>query len=156
MAVIYITGAGGAPLRFRLPDEPGRVVTIGRAESCSLCLPEVVGLSRLHCSLFPEGGRYFIRDEGSTNGTLADGCAIGTEVLRPGVAYLLGNATLSFAEEGPEGVSPSVRKRGHRSGAGQFVLLLFLMALAFFSGMALRCWVQTGAFPPVGAEAVAR
>ncbi len=67
--------------------------SIGKTE-CSLNLknPKV---SRLHATIFQEGGTYFIRDEGSTNHTYVDGV-----ILPPYTPYQLAqHATILLANE---------------------------------------------------------
>ncbi len=99
MAVIYITEADNTQHKFRLPEEEGTVVTIGRNEDCLIPLPSIMGLSGLHCSISLVGGEYVITDEGSSNGTLEGERAIASEPLREGVAYSIGEAFLSFDSE---------------------------------------------------------
>ncbi len=99
MAVIYITEADNAQHKYRLPDDPAHIVTIGRGENCMVSLPDVLGLSRLHCSIVLKDGRYFIRDEGSTNGTLDGKRPISMEVLQSDVVYSIGSAKLSYEPE---------------------------------------------------------
>lgn len=60
-----------------------RVMTIGRRESCDICLrfPNVSGL---HCELSFRDGYWFIRDLGSTNGIKINGMRVLQRPLRPG------------------------------------------------------------------------
>lgn len=51
-------------------------VTIGRSDSCTLSLKEDNALSGKHCSVIYREGQVFIRDDGSTNGTFANGVPI--------------------------------------------------------------------------------
>src|ERR1700733_15173873 len=50
-------------------------VLIGRASECAICLPHP-SVSRQHCRIWCEGGRYHIEDLGSTNRTYLNGEAI--------------------------------------------------------------------------------
>ncbi|MDX1392808.1 MAG: FHA domain-containing protein [Gemmatimonadota bacterium] len=58
-------------------------ITIGRSGQDDLILPEEV-VSRLQASLHYEGGRYLLRDEGSTNGTFINDRRVVEQVLRDG------------------------------------------------------------------------
>lgn len=50
-------------------------VLIGRVTECDVVLYDA-GISRRHCRIFSEGGRYFIEDLGSANGTRVNGNAL--------------------------------------------------------------------------------
>ncbi len=102
MAVIYITEADKTQHKFRLPADPSLVVTIGRNEECMVSMPQIVGISGLHCSISLVEGKHIIRDEGSTNGTLDGQRAIGSEPLRAGVTYSIGNASMTYDPELPQ------------------------------------------------------
>lgn len=63
--------------------------TLGRSESCDICIPDGT-ISGHHCSLIQiEGGGFILRDEGSTNGTRVNG-----EKVEPGVEIALGNGDI--------------------------------------------------------------
>ncbi len=161
MAAIYITEEDNTRHKFRLPNDPALLVTIGRGEHCLISLPNVVGLSGYHCAIILRDGRYILRDEGSTNGTFEGKRAISAEEMRPGVAYKIGTAVMVFDPEHTEAApiqtdkekpaSPTTaaqRVRNKPTSLRQMLLLLFLMVLAFGAGMILRCYLETGAFPP--------
>lgn len=59
------------------------VLTVGRRESCDICLrfPNVSGQ---HCELTFHNGYWSIRDLGSTNGIKVNGERVPRKVLRPG------------------------------------------------------------------------
>jgi len=70
---------GGDPIPLRRG-----VLTVGRRESCDICLrfPNVSGL---HCELaFKDAGYWEIRDLGSTNGLKVNGQRVLKRPLRPG------------------------------------------------------------------------
>lgn len=50
-------------------------VRIGRDETCGLVLRDRQ-VSRHHATIFREGGRYYLRDEGSRNGTFLNGSLV--------------------------------------------------------------------------------
>ncbi len=106
MPAIYITQADNTQQKFRLPEEEGALVTLGRNEDCTIPLPEVEGMSGLHCTIYRAGGVYGIRDEGSSNGTLMDGRAVADEQLVEGVAYAIGAAYLQYDAEATPAEEP--------------------------------------------------
>ena len=99
MAVIFITRKDGTRQKYRLPAEPGSIISIGRDENCVVSMPDVVGLSGRHCTIRREGADYVIADNHSTNGTLCNGEPITEAVLRRSAVYSLGEATLVFDPE---------------------------------------------------------
>ncbi len=101
MAVIYITEAPSTLHKFRLPEDPSVVVTIGREDYCVIPMPTILGLSGLHCSIACVEGEYVITDEGSSNGTYEGERAISSEPLRADAVYTIGNAFLTFDPEIP-------------------------------------------------------
>ena len=62
--------AGPAPVDVRLPSPASaeRPLLIGRGRACDLVLRHET-VSRRHAQLVREGGRWLLRDVGSTNGT---------------------------------------------------------------------------------------
>src|SRR5258708_19059430 len=60
-----------------------RVMTIGRRESCDICL-KFPNISGLHCELSFRDGYWFIRDMGSTNGIKINGMRVVSRPMRPG------------------------------------------------------------------------
>jgi pSer/pThr/pTyr-binding forkhead associated (FHA) protein len=59
------------------------VMTIGRRESCDICL-KFPNISGLHCELSFRDGYWFIRDMGSTNGIKINGARVVSRPMRPG------------------------------------------------------------------------
>lgn len=59
------------------------VLTIGRRESCDICL-KFQNISGLHCELSRRNGVWHIRDMGSTNGVKVNGERTQRRPLRPG------------------------------------------------------------------------
>jgi adenylate cyclase len=67
-----------------------RVMTIGRRESCDICL-KFPNISGLHCELSFREGYWFIRDMGSSNGVKINGCRQKQSPLRPGDELSISN-----------------------------------------------------------------
>jgi predicted component of type VI protein secretion system len=67
------------------PDIPtGREpIIVGRHPLCDVRLPSI-RVSRRHCCLTEVDGEVAVRDLGSTNGTLINGCRVDAGRLRPG------------------------------------------------------------------------
>src|SRR5262245_59444392 len=59
------------------------ILTMGRRESCDICLrfPNVSGL---HCQLTFRDGYWYIRDMNSTNGIKVNGIRVQDKLLHPG------------------------------------------------------------------------
>lgn len=76
-----------------LEATPGKVVIIGRDESCDIPLPEASGVSRQHCSITATGTDFILKDLGSTNGIYANAVKLEKDTpLQEGVKYTIGDA----------------------------------------------------------------
>jgi len=95
------TRTGPDPVRVEYRDPQGRIQQaqltasgiLGRGEDCLLRIPHPM-VSRHHLAIFPEDGRWWVRDLQSGNGTLVNGHAIGKLPLD-------GVTTLELGPEGP-------------------------------------------------------
>jgi adenylate cyclase len=58
-------------------------MTVGRRESCDICL-RFPNVSSVHCELFFRDGYWYVQDKGSTNGTKVNGMRVLKKVLIPG------------------------------------------------------------------------
>jgi adenylate cyclase len=65
-------------------------MTLGRRESCDICL-RFPNISGLHCELSFRDGYWFIRDLGSSNGIKVNGSRILQRPLRPGDEIAISN-----------------------------------------------------------------
>jgi adenylate cyclase len=64
-------------------------LTIGRGESCDICL-RFPNVSSLHCELNFARGHWLIRDLGSTNGIKVNGLRVHKKVLHPQDTIMIG------------------------------------------------------------------
>lgn len=70
-------------------------VTIGRASECELTLPHP-SVSRQHCRIWREGGRYLVEDLGSTNRTYLNGKVVERAELSDGDQISIGSNAIKF------------------------------------------------------------
>ena len=70
---------------------------LGRSRSCDLTLTSP-DASRRHAEIAAEGGRFLLRDLGSTNGTWVNGERVGERVLESGDRIDIGGEILTFCE----------------------------------------------------------
>ena len=85
--------------RIELDELP---FTIGRAATLSLCIPQTQ-VSRQHAQFFDDGGQVFIKDMGSTNGTLVNNQKIAEAVaIQHGDVVQIGSVELRVMEDKAE------------------------------------------------------
>ncbi|MFJ4777764.1 FHA domain-containing protein [Streptomyces sp. NPDC088762] len=77
---------------------PGRIYHVGRDPHCEVCLDDP-RVSWHHAVLRPDGDHWTVEDEGSTNGTWADGRRINARTVGAGSELRFGNP-----EDGPRAV----------------------------------------------------
>jgi pSer/pThr/pTyr-binding forkhead associated (FHA) protein len=82
----------------------GDEATLGRDESCTVCLPHRF-VSRRHCRLACRDGDWTVEDTDSANGTLVNGILYQRRFLVAGDILQIGEATILFlpAESAPAG-----------------------------------------------------
>lgn len=98
----YLVIHRGPARRSIVPLFPGEIVTLGRANSNRIVIPDAK-CSRHHCEVIFSEGQWFIRDLGSRNGVLINGDEIeGEALLRPGQVLLVGTCEIEFTHENPE------------------------------------------------------
>lgn len=90
MKLIFQTGplAGS---RFEGDNE----ITVGRDPSNDVSVPDT-SVSLVHCSVFKDGGRVFVKDLGSTNGISLNGRRIITAELVEGDILLIGKSKIKI------------------------------------------------------------
>lgn len=86
----------GEMLRFVVHGE-GTAITLGRREDCDICLSYDSQVSRLHAQITFEGGRFWLEDLDSRNGTHLNGETIQTKAeLLPNSTFRVGRTWLRF------------------------------------------------------------
>lgn len=99
----YLVLRRGSARRSVIPLEPREILTIGRANSNRVVIPDAK-CSRHHCEVFFSGGQWAVRDLGSRNGVLVDGVRITGEVtLENGQKLTIGACEAEFTHTPPEG-----------------------------------------------------
>ena len=78
--------------KIELTDVP---VIIGRASECGLAVPHP-SVSRQHCRIWRENGRYLIEDMASTNRTFLNGQPVTRAELRDGDQISIGSNAIKF------------------------------------------------------------
>jgi hypothetical protein len=83
-----------------LPRATGTRMLVGRAPNCDCVVPDDC-VSRRHAQVWNDGGHWWLRDLGSSNGTRVNGVRVieATEV-RPGDRVNLGGATYRLSARG--------------------------------------------------------
>ncbi len=98
------------PLPGRVFPLTGRRVVVGKSPEADLVVADVT-VSRSHFEVVAEGGRYLLRDLGSTNGTSLDGARVREAFLRPGALVQAGEVVFRFQTEAEAvRVQPSSRE----------------------------------------------
>ncbi|MGH9677975.1 MAG: FHA domain-containing protein, partial [Candidatus Acidiferrum sp.] len=77
------------------------VLTLGRRESCDICL-RFPNISGLHCEMTFREGYWYVRDLGSRNGVKINGERIREKVLRPTDRIGIGKRTFTIKYEMPK------------------------------------------------------
>ncbi|HXJ62850.1 MAG TPA: FHA domain-containing protein, partial [Actinomycetota bacterium] len=89
--------ADGSPGEWVLGDD----VSIGRPEGRPTVALDDSTVSRRHASISYREGRWWIADQGSTNGTFVNGARVTTAELHSGDAVRLGRVDLAFTVGAP-------------------------------------------------------
>lgn len=77
----------------------GQGAVLGRSRECDVTVDDA-NVSRRHAEVRPSGGRWIVRDLGSTNGVKVNGRRIeGAQSLNPGDVIEVGRSRLTFEEE---------------------------------------------------------
>ncbi len=62
------------------------VITLGRSTESSIQVHDTL-ISRIHCKLEWENGKWYLNDLGSTNGTYYQECRVREIFLNPGMVF---------------------------------------------------------------------
>lgn len=81
------------PVNFPM-DASG--LTIGRSRACDVQIPHDGQVSRLHCRVLVEGDRFWLEDNGTTNGSWVNGERITKRRLYGGEQIQVGDALFTF------------------------------------------------------------
>lgn len=96
-------------------------MTVGRLESCDICL-RLPNVSKKHCRLQFQNGHWYIEDLGSTNGTKINGTRIsGRKLMLPGDTLTLAKRTWKM-EYTATGERPSAEELVEEDVMGQSLL----------------------------------
>ncbi|TNF48258.1 FHA domain-containing protein [bacterium] len=99
-AFLAILTGEKAGSQYSLPNDSGTV--IGRSSECDIHV-EDQDASRQHAAIQPIGDEYYLRDMGSTNGTLINGKPVEKRILRHGDKITIGKQVLQFILLDPDG-----------------------------------------------------
>ncbi|MHC4995364.1 MAG: FHA domain-containing protein, partial [Planctomycetota bacterium] len=103
-ATLVMFGADGKRRDFPLKDQ---IVIIGRNDNCGLRIP-LSSVSRQHCQVEQrDDDEYWIRDLGSSNGTLLNDERVVEEELEPGDQLTVGPVKFTVVIDGvPDEIQP--------------------------------------------------
>lgn len=91
---------------------PGQSLRLGRGPENDVVVSDAQA-SRFHATLWWHGGRCYIRDEGSTNGTwLNDIRVVDEQVVRPGDCLRIGSTIFELVEVQRRGIRTREKKAG--------------------------------------------
>ncbi len=99
-AYLAILTGEKAGSQYPIPNDSGTV--IGRSSECDIHV-EDQDASRQHAAIQPIGDEYYLRDMGSTNGTLVNGQSVEKKILRHGDKIAIGKQVLQFILLDPDG-----------------------------------------------------
>lgn len=98
MIELHICNRAGATLRsFALGDNVE--VLVGRDETCDIQIA-ARSVSREHCAIESQGEEIFVRDLGSSSGTIVGGAPVSSVRVEDGLQVLVGPAVLKFYDSG--------------------------------------------------------
>jgi len=98
MMEVHVMSRSGAVLRaFALGDT--REVIVGRDDTCDIRINSS-SISREHCAIEQEDESMYVRDLGSTGGTMVNGHKVNRVQVTDGLEVSIGPAVLKFYESG--------------------------------------------------------
>lgn len=95
--VLFVFSSAESQSRWEtIPLDGGREITIGRDASCGIVLPHI-SVSKCHARIVNENGRYFIIDNGNTNGVIINNKPLaGKQILHEKDVIVITNSKLIF------------------------------------------------------------
>ncbi len=98
MIELHICNQAGTTLRsFALGDKVE--VLVGRDETCDIRIA-APNVSREHCAIESQGEELFVRDLGSSAGTIVGGAPVDSVRVEDGLQVVIGPAILKFYDSG--------------------------------------------------------
>src|SRR6516225_8966310 len=85
------------------------ILSIGRRESCDICL-RFPNISGRHCELAFQDGYWILRDLGSTNGVKVNGTKVKQKILRDGDTIAIANRVFTIQYQMKRGVPNSLQE----------------------------------------------
>ncbi len=76
------------------------LLTIGRRESCDICM-KFPNISGIHCELIFRSGYWYVRDRNSTNGVKVNGTRVQEKLLHPDDEISIGKRRYTIRYELP-------------------------------------------------------
>ncbi len=76
------------------------LLTIGRRESCDICM-KFPNISGIHCELIFRSGYWYVRDRNSTNGVKVNGARVQEKLLHPDDEISIGKRRYTIRYELP-------------------------------------------------------
>jgi len=92
---------GSTVEQWEITDKP---LTIGRAEPADVRVKDD-RISRQHCTVALKGGKYFVTDLKSTNGTWVNNERVTEVELKPNDKLRLGQTIVAFMTDRPKGLN---------------------------------------------------
>src|SRR6185369_4699914 len=94
----FVTLVRGNPFGARMDIGHSQII-IGRATQCDFRIDDS-GVSRRHCAIWRQAGKYFVRDLGSTNRTFVNDLQVSTAEVKSGDIVSIGSCALRFIMPG--------------------------------------------------------
>jgi pSer/pThr/pTyr-binding forkhead associated (FHA) protein len=97
------------------------VMTVGRRESCDICL-KFSNVSSVHCEFALRNGLWTVRDMGSSNGIKVNGSRTLQRTLKPGSEVAIASHKFVIEYEIPDGVTLDEAADGAENVFGQSLM----------------------------------
>jgi pSer/pThr/pTyr-binding forkhead associated (FHA) protein len=125
MAKVTVLFGSNVEAEYNLEKDEHR---IGRSMECDIVVDNL-GISRHHCSIVRENGKWILVDGGSNNGTFLGGKKVDRQPLKDNDRIVLGKHSLVFDANGSANPAKSPKKAGGAMG-GEMTMFVDQAALA--------------------------